>query len=115
MENNVYTETGKRIREARERKSLTQQELGDLVGLKRTSITNIESGRQKFMFHMIYEFSTALGVPLQELIPEKSDLISNESLLPKFKNLDKDAADFLDSILTKSKQKLELGDDSYEK
>ena len=42
----LYKEFGQRLRKAREDAQLTQKEVADRVGLKRTSITNIERGRQ---------------------------------------------------------------------
>ena len=42
-----YAEVGRRVRMAREAAGLTQDALADQVELSRTSVTNIEKGRQK--------------------------------------------------------------------
>lgn len=67
-----YKEVGRRIREARLRRKpkLTQQGLADLVSLTRTSITNVESGRQKFLLHTLADIAQALAVDPASLFPE---------------------------------------------
>jgi transcriptional regulator with XRE-family HTH domain len=48
---------------------LTQQGLANLVSLTRTSITNVERGRQKFLLHTLAEIARALGVEPSSLLP----------------------------------------------
>jgi transcriptional regulator with XRE-family HTH domain len=57
-----YTEFGRRIRAARERAGLTQDALAARVSLSRTSVTNIERGRQKVLLHTFCDLAAALGV-----------------------------------------------------
>jgi transcriptional regulator with XRE-family HTH domain len=64
-----YSEVGSRIRRARKACSLTQEALASRVSLTRTSITNIEQGRQKFPLHMLAELADALNVPPASLLP----------------------------------------------
>ncbi|MEW7975009.1 MAG: helix-turn-helix transcriptional regulator [Candidatus Thiodiazotropha endolucinida] len=67
----LYQILGEQIRLHRKRSpSITQEVLGQLVGLSRTSITNIENGRQHIALHQLYEFAKALKVPPQSLLPE---------------------------------------------
>jgi transcriptional regulator with XRE-family HTH domain len=54
---------------ARERAGLTQEDLAREVGLTRTSITNIERGRQKLLIHALFAIAQALGVPAVSLLP----------------------------------------------
>lgn len=67
-----YKEVGRRILEARLRRKpkLTQQGLADLVSLTRTSITNVEKGRQKFLLHTLADIARALQVEPASLLPE---------------------------------------------
>lgn len=75
-----YREVGRRIREVRENdRGLTQAELGAAVALNRTSITNIELGRQKVLLHKFVEISNALSVEPQTLIPS----MNSRSVIPK--------------------------------
>lgn len=73
MENHdsFYEEVGRRIRDARKRRTpkLTQDGLSQLVGLTRTSITNVEQGRQKILLHTFTEIAIALQVEPASLIP----------------------------------------------
>ena len=64
-----YLLVGERIREARKARSLTQESLAAAVSLTRTSITNIEQGRQNFPLHVLIEIASALGIPPAELLP----------------------------------------------
>jgi transcriptional regulator with XRE-family HTH domain len=69
----VYRDVGRRIRQARSRRKprLSQKGLGDLVSLTRTSIVNIEQGRQRMLIHTLYEIADALQVEVSSLLPEK--------------------------------------------
>ncbi|HZD70561.1 MAG TPA: helix-turn-helix transcriptional regulator [Actinomycetes bacterium] len=64
-----YPEFGRRVRLARRRGHLSQEELGRLTGMNRTSITNIEAGRQRVPLHILITFATALHVEPTELLP----------------------------------------------
>jgi transcriptional regulator with XRE-family HTH domain len=65
-----YAEVGRRVRSARDTRGLTQEALATLVSLTRTSITNIEKGRQKLLAHTIVDLATALKVSPATLLPE---------------------------------------------
>lgn len=65
----IYVEIGKRIAKARGDIGLSQDALGKRVGLQRTSITNIERGRQRFMIDSLYALAEALEVSILDLLP----------------------------------------------
>lgn len=48
---------------------MTQEKLGRLVGLSRTSITNIEKGRQHVSLHHLVSIANALQVRSEALLP----------------------------------------------
>lgn len=79
-ERRLYEALGVRIKRLREaqaggrRGKLTQGELADLVGLERTSITNIESGNQKVPLHVLYRICEQLNVPVADVLPAASDV-----------------------------------------
>ncbi|MYA16473.1 MAG: helix-turn-helix transcriptional regulator [Gammaproteobacteria bacterium] len=50
---------------------MTQHRLGRLAGLSRTSITNIEKGRQHVSLHQLYRIAYALEIPPHLLLPER--------------------------------------------
>jgi transcriptional regulator with XRE-family HTH domain len=65
-----YEQFGQRVRKARLELRLNQVELGHRVGLERSSISNIEKGRQRVQLHLLLEFAAALEVQPMELIPD---------------------------------------------
>ena len=73
QQNEYYLVVGSKIREHREKAGLTQVELADAVGLSRTSLTNIERGRQRLMLDQFDSICRAVGVSVAELLaaPEK--------------------------------------------
>lgn len=65
----LYKEIGKRIRETRELKNINQEELANSIGLSRTSITNIEKGRQKLLVHTLINIAKELSIDVETLLP----------------------------------------------
>jgi transcriptional regulator with XRE-family HTH domain len=61
-----YKALGARIRELRG--PLSQEQLAKIVKLTRTSIVNIEAGRQKLLLHNLFKIADALGVRPTELL-----------------------------------------------
>lgn len=69
----IYRDLGKQLRDLRKQARLSQGDLATRVGLSRTSITNIERGRQRIPFHMVLLLADALGVNPTRLMPERMD------------------------------------------
>lgn len=76
----MYTIIGQRIRSFREQNEWTQDVLGEKVGLTRSSIANIESGKQKVPLGTIYLFAQILSIEIFEILPTLKE-ISNNSLV----------------------------------
>jgi transcriptional regulator with XRE-family HTH domain len=74
-QSSFYTEVGRRVRRAREAAGLTQDTLATRVALSRTSVTNIESGRQKMMLHSLWDLAAALGIEPVALLPDAWDAL----------------------------------------
>jgi transcriptional regulator with XRE-family HTH domain len=64
----LYETIGDQIKAARTRQRVTQTELGKRVGLTRSSIANIEAGRQRVMIHWVMQIAEALDVSTARLI-----------------------------------------------
>jgi transcriptional regulator with XRE-family HTH domain len=64
----VYGEIGRLIQQTRRAKGVTQARLASAVGLSRTSVTNIERGRQKILVHTLYAIAETLGVDIHQLV-----------------------------------------------
>ena len=69
----LYEVFGQRVRKARKACKLTQEELAARVTMTRTSVTNIEKGRQKLLLHTLFDLASALEVPVAQLIPEPTE------------------------------------------
>ena len=65
--NDFYAALGARIRLLREDRKYTQQDLADLIGLKRTSITNVERGTQRLMADQLLAIARALHTTVEDL------------------------------------------------
>lgn len=65
----LYADFGARVRRLRTEAGLNQQTVGEMVGLSRTSITNIERGRQPASLHLLVLLAKALKVPVTALLP----------------------------------------------
>jgi transcriptional regulator with XRE-family HTH domain len=64
----VHGAVGIRIRIVREAIGLSQEELARRVKLTRTSMTNIECGRQRLLLHSVEKFAQALGTSPKNLM-----------------------------------------------
>jgi len=72
-----YKDVGSLIREARKKaKDISQESLATSVGLTRTSLTNIEKGRQKVLLHTFVEIAAAIGADPVDLLPKKSNVLN---------------------------------------
>jgi transcriptional regulator with XRE-family HTH domain len=65
---------GKRIREARESAKLKQAELARRVGVQPVSMYKIESGRSTPGLDLLMRIAAELGVSLDSLVFDESDL-----------------------------------------
>ena len=103
-ENTFYIELGKRIKKARKDLHLTQQALADLLDLNRTSITNIEKGKQKLLVFMLVEIAGKLRVSVNELLPENDSKQKEIKIdnLPKNDNSPGNL-EFFESVLDKAR------------
>lgn len=76
----LYEIIGHRISELRKLNNHNQQQLADKIGLGRSSIANIESGRQQVSLHVIYRISQVYNAEVHSLIPKVSEVASKVSL-----------------------------------
>lgn len=67
----LYKALGKAISDLRNNRQpkVSQAELAALLGVQRTTVSAIESGKQKTPIHLLYQISAELSVPLSELLP----------------------------------------------
>lgn len=65
----LYRWIGSQLRERRKAQGITQIQLAKAVDVRRTSITNIESGIQKLPISLLFEICEALRLEPTEIIP----------------------------------------------
>ena len=72
---------------------MSQTQLALTAGLTRTSVANIEGGRQKILLHTLVVFAEALGVEPGSLIP------AVESAADRSLSLDAKQRHFVEAVL----------------
>jgi transcriptional regulator with XRE-family HTH domain len=65
----VYVGIGAMIRTRRRGLDLSQGELAQTLGLSRSTLANIESGRQRILVHQMLALAAALETTVAELLP----------------------------------------------
>lgn len=95
----IYAEVGARVSNLRNRRGLTQEELGDAVSLTRTSITNIERGRQKVLLHTLLQLAQALDVSVNDLLPDCSKDGNPDSLKSTLRTVHPDERRWIEGAL----------------
>ena len=95
----LYKEIGLRVRQARIAANMTQSGLAAAIRLNRTSITNIERGRQKLLVHTLIEIGRALRVPTEALLVTTSNDIKDIANLSIPKTLSEKDRAIIESII----------------
>lgn len=70
----IYFQIGRKLKELREEYGLKQSQVAEKIGLTRSSIANIEQGRQKIQIDTLYELAYLYKVTVVDLLPELSNL-----------------------------------------
>ena len=78
MEQDLLRKIGKRIKIARKRKGLTQEELSGLISAGAPHISNIENGKKIFSIELLVELCNALEVSPNELLGDCINTITPE-------------------------------------
>lgn len=71
---------GDAVRVARDRAGMTQDELAKAVGLTRTSITNIEAGRQRPLLCQAFDLAQTLSVSLDVLMAQSAEAARKDEI-----------------------------------
>lgn len=78
MNQNLFEKIGKRIKAARKRAGLTQEELSGKISAGPTHISNIENGKKPFSVELLVEICNALEVSPNELLGDCINIITPE-------------------------------------
>lgn len=68
-----YTDIGENIKNYRSRLGYSQDDLAKFLELTRTSVVNIEKGRQRSPVHTLAEIANFLKVSVEDLLPAKDE------------------------------------------
>ena len=87
-----YRRFGQALRQARRAAGLSQADLAVAIKLARTSVSNIEQGRQKVLLHTFAEMLRVLKAQPSELLPNRDD---RPAPSPDWNGLAHDERDFV--------------------
>lgn len=79
-EDYLYRLVGETVRQRRVETGMTQSRLAAEVDVKRTSVTNIETGRQKPPLHLLFKICAVLGVECKDVVPENGKVVRSEAV-----------------------------------
>lgn len=96
----LYELLGERVKARRKAQELSQDQLAKQVDLTRTSISNIEAGRQHLPLHVLYRLAHCLQCRPHELLPEPEVLAESDEAASELaaKTKRTDLRDFLSTI-----------------
>jgi len=76
----LQREVGRRVKEARDRGGRSQTELAEVLGLSRTSVSNLERGKHRVFVDQVYVAANWLSVTLPDLLPPISQVFLPDGL-----------------------------------
>jgi DNA-binding XRE family transcriptional regulator len=81
----LYRGVGRKVRQTRENAHLSQALLAKRLGISRTSMVNIEAGRQRAPLHLLWQIAELLETKVALLIPSPEELLApqNQIVLDK--------------------------------
>lgn len=74
----LYQTIGRSIVKRRKTLKWTQAKLAKLVGITRTSVVNIEKGRQRLPLHVLYTMALRMDIDPFELLPSIDHIVNGE-------------------------------------
>jgi transcriptional regulator with XRE-family HTH domain len=66
-----YLELGRRVREARTDAGVTQAHLAEEIQMTRSSVANLEAGRQRVPLHLLFAIADMLSVEPASILPAR--------------------------------------------
>lgn len=85
------------IRTAETETRLSQAELGVVLGVKRSTVANIESGAQRASLHNVYEICAHYNLELSDLLPSVADIQKRSAGL-KYEGVDPGLSSVLEKL-----------------
>jgi transcriptional regulator with XRE-family HTH domain len=76
-EDELYLHIGVRLQKKRKALKMSQQEVGERVGLGRASVSQIEAGEQQTSLRVLYDICIVLGLEPSEIMPTIAETTTN--------------------------------------
>ncbi|MDG0789964.1 helix-turn-helix domain-containing protein [Cohnella ginsengisoli] len=81
----IYFHIGRKLKELREKLGYKQLEVADKINMTRSSVANIEQGRQKIQIDVLYELAYLYDVDPKDLLPDLSMITKYQEVDDKVK------------------------------
>lgn len=88
-EHRLYQHIGRELRRRRLKLGMTQADLAEATDELRTSITNIEAGRQRPPVHVLYRLCSVLGLEPGDTLPRIADVSEQSGNRVRIEALDR--------------------------
>ncbi len=72
----LYSKVGEKLIEIRKLNGLTQEELSKMVNINRSTISNIEAGRQQISLHLLFKIAQVLHMEVSNFLPSLDEIAS---------------------------------------
>lgn len=66
------------VRKGNSDSKLSQEQLGKILGLSRSAVANLETGKQRFSLYNIYTLCAYLKLELSDLLPSASEVMKTD-------------------------------------
>lgn len=94
---------GKRIKEFRNKRGMTQDELADLLGTTKQTVSRYENGERQANQDILFELSNIFNVSIDEFFPKKEHITDEfERALKMTEGLDVKDMEFLNKLIEKT-------------
>ncbi len=70
----LYERIGSGIRTRRLGLGLTQGQLAEAAGVLRSSVANVETGKQRSPLHLVYRLCVALDLDVRQILPDTREV-----------------------------------------
>lgn len=94
---------GRRIKEERKKKKMTQKELGERIGVRHNTVSSYEAGTNAPEQNAIFKIARALDIAVDDLFPEKENVTDElERALKMAEGLEVKDIEFLNELIGKT-------------
>lgn len=93
-------EVGRRLREARSRRGLSQSEVSQSAGITQASLSNYETGKRELPLSTILNLAAALDVSLGDLMETPEIIVLRDSRIANAVRALMDSPELLESVIS---------------